>query len=191
MVRINEDDDSVCAVAIMWIDNNHQFSVCNAEPATDEETLYHGRWHQVEENIDHLEPELVETVLKIPVTIEVYYVTSGAINSRNKQRQDNYDIERNIITNNWWKRVNTSIFGIVLVYATNVHQLNAGPEYIEDGPNEWFTALAHELTDSAVEEQKRRSSNTDQPRKFETTTTLLTSNNNSKGRTANWRKQGR
>ena len=40
---INEDDDSIRAVAIMWLDKNHKFFVGNAEPATDEDPLYHVR----------------------------------------------------------------------------------------------------------------------------------------------------
>ena len=47
MVSINEEDDSVHAVAIMWLDNNYRFFVGNAEPATDDDTLYRVRWSQV------------------------------------------------------------------------------------------------------------------------------------------------
>ena len=43
MVSINEDDDSVCAVSIMWIDKDRQFIVGNAETAPAEEPLYRVR----------------------------------------------------------------------------------------------------------------------------------------------------
>ena len=56
MVSINADDDSVCAIAIMWIDNNRQFFVGDSEPATSEEPLYSVRWSQVAEHSDNLEP---------------------------------------------------------------------------------------------------------------------------------------
>ena len=85
MVSINEYGDIVHDVAIMWLDNNRQFFVGNAEPATAEEPLYRVRWHQVAEQSDNLEPELVETVLKIIVIIEAYYSASGAIDRQNKQ----------------------------------------------------------------------------------------------------------
>ena len=87
------------------------------------------------EQSDNLEPELVETVLKIIVIIEAYYSASGAIDSHNKQRQDYLDIERKLRTKDWWKRVNTSIFGMIIVDDTNVHQELSGPEDIEDYPN--------------------------------------------------------
>ena len=77
-----------------------------------------------------MELDLVETVLKMPMAIEAYYSASGAINRHTKQRQDDLDIERNIRTKDWWKRVNKSIFGMILVDAMNVHQACAGPEYI-------------------------------------------------------------
>ena len=148
--RINEDDDSVRAVAIMWLDKNHQFFVGNSEPATTEEPLYHVRWRQVAEQSDHLETELVENAPKMPVMIEAYYSASGAIDRQNKQRQDDLEIERELRTKDWWKQVNTSIFGMIIVDAVNVHQACAGPEDIEDYQNEWFTSLVRELIDNAV-----------------------------------------
>ena len=87
--------------------------------------------------------------------------------------------------------MNTSVFGMILVDSMNVYQTCSGPEDIEDDPNEWFAALAHELIDNAVEEQRRRSSNTGRPRKVEAAPILLPSNKTRKGSTANWQKQGR
>ena len=69
MVSINEDDDSVRAVSIMWINKNRRFFGGNAEPVTAEDPLYHVSWHQLAEYSDNLEPELVETFLNMPVTI--------------------------------------------------------------------------------------------------------------------------
>ena len=56
LVSINEDDDSVCAVAIICLNNNCQFFVGNAEPENSEEPLYYVRWRQVVEQSDNLEP---------------------------------------------------------------------------------------------------------------------------------------
>ena len=92
----------------------------------------------------------METVLEMPVMIEAYYSASGAIDRHNNQNQYDIEIERKLITKDWWKRVNTSIFGMILVDAMNVHQAWAGHEDIEDDQNEWFTALAHELIDIVV-----------------------------------------
>ena len=53
------------------------------------------------EYIDNMEPELVETVLNTPVSIEAYCSASGAIDRRNKQHQDDLSIERDIRTKYW------------------------------------------------------------------------------------------
>ena len=74
------------------------------------------------EQSDNLDPELVETFLKINVVIEAYYGASGAINRHNKQHQDDLDIEHNLRTKEWCKQVNPSIFGMILFDAMNVHQ---------------------------------------------------------------------
>ena len=68
MVSINEEDDSVHAVAIMWLDKNHQFFVGNAEPTTSEDPLYRVRWRQVTEQSDNLDPELAVTLVPLIVT---------------------------------------------------------------------------------------------------------------------------
>ena len=77
------------------------------------------------------------------VTIEAYYSYSVSINRHNKQYQDDLEIEQNLITKDWWKRVNTSMFGTVLFYSMNMNKACAGLEEIEDNPNEWFTYLVH------------------------------------------------
>ena len=87
--------------------------VGNSEPATDEEPLYFVMWHQLAEQSDNLEPELVE-ILKMPMIIEAYCSTYGAINRHNKHRQDDIEIDRKLRKKDSWKRVNTSIFGMIL-----------------------------------------------------------------------------
>ena len=103
------------------------------------------------------------------VVIDAYYSASGAIDWHNKQFQDDLNIERKIRTKDWWKQVNKSIFGMILVGAMESNQLSTGTEDIEYDPNEWLTALSYDLVDNAVKEQKRISSNTGQPRKIEST----------------------
>ena len=56
LVIINEDYDSVFAVAIMCLNNNRLFFVGNSEPVTDEDPLYHGRWRQEVEHSDNMDP---------------------------------------------------------------------------------------------------------------------------------------
>ena len=54
----------------MWLDNNCQIFVGNSEPDTAEYPLYCVMWCQVAEHRDNLEPDMVDTVLKMPVIIE-------------------------------------------------------------------------------------------------------------------------
>ena len=130
LVSINEDDDSVRDVAIMWLDRNRIFFVGNTEPNTDEDTLYRVRWNQMAEQSDNQETDYVETVLNMHVTIEAYYSACGSIDRHNRQHQDNLKIERKIRTKDWWKQVNKCIFGMIIFDAMNVHQACAGPEDI-------------------------------------------------------------
>ena len=123
--------------------------------------------------------------------IEAYPSAYGAIYRQNKHCQDDLEIEQKLITKDWWKRFNTSIFGTILADAMSLHQSYEGPKYIENDTTEWFTSLVDEMIDNAVEEQRRSSLNTGQSRKVETIPNLLTSNNRRKGRTTNRMKQSR
>ena len=93
MVRFNEDDDSVRAVAIMRLDKNRRFFLGNAEPGTAEEPLFRARWRQAAEHRDNMEPDLLETVLEMHVMTEARYSASGAVDRHNEQRQDDLEIE--------------------------------------------------------------------------------------------------
>ena len=103
----------------------------------------------------------------------------------------NANIKRKIRTKDWWKQLNTSIFGMILVDAMKLHQSCGVPEDIEYYPNKWFAGLVHKLINNAVEEERRISSNTRRARKDEAIPTLLPSKKRRKVSTANWRKQGR
>ena len=48
-----------------------------------------------------MDPELVETVLKMTVMIEAYFSASGSIDMYTRQRQDNLKIERKLRTKDW------------------------------------------------------------------------------------------
>ena len=70
----------------------------------------------------------MDNVINIPVILKAYYSDYDAIDRHNKQRLDDIEIERNLRTKDWWKRVNTSIFGVILVVEIKLHQAYAGSE---------------------------------------------------------------
>ena len=98
MVSNNEDNDSVFAAAVMCLNKTRQFIVGNAEPATAEYPLYSVRCHQLAEQSKNMYPELVQTLINMPVMIEDYYSASGGINMHNNQRQDHIETNRKIRT---------------------------------------------------------------------------------------------
>ena len=69
----------------------------------------------------------MDTVLKMPVMIEAYYNSFGAIDRHKKEHQDYPEIDPELITKDWWKQVNTSILGMNIVDTMNVHPEFAGP----------------------------------------------------------------
>ena len=62
-------------------------------------------------------------------------------------------IEHKIRTNEWWKRVSMTIFGMIVIDSLNFHQACMAQSDISDTQNDWIVGLAHELILNTVDER--------------------------------------
>jgi hypothetical protein len=109
------------------------------------------RWLQAVES--HQPPERVEFTIAQPRAAEIYYSTCGKIDQHNRRRHDSLMLERKIETVDWSKRVNLSIFGMIVVDSYLVYsqvQDSSEPE------KEFYTYLAEELIDNTYDQVARR-----------------------------------
>ena len=70
---------------------------------------------QIEPLESQAPPERVEFTIKQPKAAEIYYSTCGKIDQHNRQRHDTLKLEKKVETNDWLKRVNLSILGMIIV----------------------------------------------------------------------------
>ena len=84
--------------------------------------------------------------------VECYYDTCGEIDRHNRLRQDELELERSIGTHNWSKRVNMSIFGMIVVDTMNFHQACVHQNDIDNTPGDFFTCLSEEIIDNTLDE---------------------------------------
>jgi hypothetical protein len=111
LVSVKEDGE-VEMIPLCWLDRNRRHFIGNAE-GTPAEPIFRTSWTQVSHN-DHDDPERLE--LEIPQTAmtKSYYDICGAIDQHNRQRQDDLEYERWLLTKVWYKRVGSSIHGLSL-----------------------------------------------------------------------------
>ena len=108
-------------------------------------------------------PKKVELVIPQPKMVEMYYKGNDTIDHLNRQRQDDLKIERKVRTKLWWKRVNTSIWGMIVGDSMNVHQGCAPQHKVDRDPDFWLSGLTHEMIDNNLDFTSTRSRSSTSP----------------------------
>jgi hypothetical protein len=90
------------------------------------------------------EPEYVFQLIEQPKAAELYYTSAAKIDQHNRSRQDDLGIERKLVTTKWHKRVNLTIFSMILVDSYLVYKKCTTST---ESPDQFYHKLAEELID--------------------------------------------
>jgi hypothetical protein len=82
-----------------------------------------------------------------PKIAEMYYTTCGAIDRHNRLCQDDLHIEKKIKTKDWSRRVNLSIFSMIVVDTWLVFNAMRNTPTVELNQKEFYSVLSEELID--------------------------------------------
>jgi hypothetical protein len=82
--------------------------------------------------------------MRQPSASELYYSSAAKIDQHNRSRQSDLGIELKLGTHDWAKRVNLSIFSMIVVDALFVYRECT---LSEETPNHFFHKLAEEMID--------------------------------------------
>ena len=109
------------------------------------------RWRQVEELNTQLDADRIEFTIPQPKCAKEYYSSCAQIDRHNRSRQANLKIETKYGTNDWDKRVNLSIFSIIVVdsWYTKYGILGDENDKLE---NEFYEGLAAEMIDNKFDD---------------------------------------
>ena len=106
------------------------------------------RGHQLTEVDTNDEPVRVDMSLDCPKAAATYYSTCGKIDQHNRCRQDTLNLEKKIQTNQWDRRVNMSIFGMIVVDSWMLYKgCTGGNQLHQTG---YYKALMDALIDSPL-----------------------------------------
>ena len=100
--------------AMVWMDRERRYFISTAGSFEAGTPYERTRWRQVDQT-PNAAPEQVVFTIPQPKIAEIYYSTCGSIDRHNRLRQDDLCIEKKVETKDWSRRVNLSIFSMIVV----------------------------------------------------------------------------
>jgi hypothetical protein len=94
-----------------------------------------------------------------PKAAELYYKGAGKIDQHNRTSQDTLQLERKLQTNSWDKRVNTTLFGMIVVDAYLLAKGCSGSIKLQNA-SFFIEELAAELIDNDYDKMRLRNTTT-------------------------------
>jgi hypothetical protein len=131
-------------LAFTWNDTNRRFFITTVSSLQRSLTpIDRPRKRQVNPH-PNAEPEHVFQVIEQPKAAELYYTSAAKIDQHNRSRQDDLAIERKLVTTKWHKRVNLTIFSMIVVDSYLVYKkcTTSG-----ESPDHYYHKLAEEMID--------------------------------------------
>ena len=114
LVSISKDTGKTKLVAMTWLDCNRQDFVGIAYGVGEGGQINRKCTHQLNKSSDALSNKIIIEG-KMPKMIKQYYKGVGNIDFHNRVCVDKVHLERNILTKDWARRFNLSIFGMVCI----------------------------------------------------------------------------
>ncbi len=100
-------------MAVCWVDRDRRYYISSCSSLEEGAAIQRWRWSQVDRTAD-AEPERVQKTIAQPKVCETYYKGCQKIDQHNRWRQANLDIENKLGAIDWAKRINMSIFGMII-----------------------------------------------------------------------------
>jgi hypothetical protein len=137
-------DGQPSLLAFVWMDRNRRYFIATGSCLQAGKTYSRNRWRQEDEEQD-APPNRVELFVPQPEAAEVYYSTCGLIDQHNRSRQDTLMLERKVKTHDWAKRVNMSLFAMIVVDTYLVYSQSTESEKTQ---KDFYNDLAEDLIDN-------------------------------------------
>jgi Transposase IS4 len=101
-------------LALCWVDRDRRYFISTCSSLAQGPPCIRKRWRQVDKT-PNAAPELVEVVVAQPEVCGIYYTACGKVDQHNRVRQASLMLETKNKTTFWWRRVNMSLFAMMVV----------------------------------------------------------------------------
>jgi hypothetical protein len=145
---LTTDEATGCQLmSFVWVDRDRRYFISSASSLCEGQSVARNRWTQRDKGYN-AEPEVMDKRVAVPVAAETYYKGCAKIDQHNRRRQDDLQLERKVQTNDWAKRVNMSILGMVVVDAYNLCRGCTGGQFPFSEQKWFYEKLAQELIEN-------------------------------------------
>jgi Transposase IS4 len=110
-----EDEVDLDLMAFVFCDRDRHYFISTCSSLSAAVPITRIRTQQVEDVESNADPERLLLTINQPKAASLYYSTCGKIDQHNRSRQDTLNLEKKLETKQWQRRVNMSIFGMVVV----------------------------------------------------------------------------
>ena len=148
LVRKKSSPDDCDLLSFLWMDRDRRYFISSCSSLSEGIPYDRMRWRQVDDS-PNAESERVQLTVRQTECCELYYAADGKVDSHNRKRQYDLNLEKKLGTHDWSKRANMSILGVCIVdtYLSyqGIRMLNNTDE---DKKRGFYLALAEEMIDN-------------------------------------------
>jgi Transposase IS4 len=141
-------------LSFVWVDRDRRYFISTCSSLEEGSQIVRHRWTQ-RDTTANAEPSRLAKVVPQPKAAETYYKAAGKIDQHNRTRQDTLQLERKLQTNNWDKRVNTTLFAMIVVDSFLLAKGCSGSLALKE-PGFFIQQLAEELIDNDYDKMATR-----------------------------------
>jgi hypothetical protein len=136
-------------MAFVWMDRDRRYFIASASSLQAGLPHVRSRWRQVNTE-QNAEAERIQVTVQQPKACETYYSACGKIDQHNRHRQATLMLENKLPTQEWSRRVNMTLFGMLVVDAWL-----AFSECTQacETQKEFYSLLAEELIDNTYDDE--------------------------------------
>lgn len=101
LVRKKKYEHECDLLSFVWVDKNRKYFICYGSSMCEGQPFQRTRCRQVDPVDQNFEPEYMNFTVAQPKACEVYYTVCAAVDRHNRNIQDDLNLEKKIVTQDW------------------------------------------------------------------------------------------
>ena len=141
---VHRENEKSSLMAVCWVDRDRHYFISTCSSTAPGHSFSRVRWRQTAEGSRRL-----TLTVSQPKVIEMYYSANARIDQHNRCRQDDLQLERKLVTQDWSKRVNLTLLGMCIVDAWLLYRGSVG-EACGMQQHTFYERLAEDLIENTI-----------------------------------------
>lgn len=146
--KISDDSENRFEMmALCWVDRNRRYFISTASTSRPGPVQQRVRWRNNTRDGSHQQVLSIE----IPEVAHLYYSAAGKVDSHNRYRQGDLNMEGTFEVKEWSFRINTTMLSMCVVDSYLLYKHAQGARF-SSSPADFYAELAHQLCENTFDE---------------------------------------